>query len=422
MIRFGPPVLRRPAASILVWLALPAWISAAETPKPEAKVTAPAVAGWPNWRGPTHDGVSNERGWHTAWPKEGLTQLWKTEVGPGHAGVAVQAGKVYVMGRAGKQDIVFCLNADTGAAVWKYSYDAEASPYGIGPRATPAVDGKAVYTVSTDGQVFCLDAVSGQPIWNKNLQKELNLPMPSQYFSTAPILEGELLLLNMGASGLALDKKTGTVIWKSAGDSSYSSPVPFTLAGKRCVALFAAHRLVVVNPAGGHEIASYEWETTQNANCADPVVVGDAVFVTSGYDRGRALIGVSGTNATLVWKRGDGCVYASPVLVGNYLYMLIEAGWEKADLVCVSVKDGAEKWRQKGVGSGGLIVADGKLLILSRRGDLILADASPTAYAEIARAKIFSAGHCWNGPVLCDGRIYARNNNGALVCLDVRGK
>jgi len=92
------------------------------------------------------------------------------------------------------------------------------------------------------------------------------------------------------------------------------------------------------------------------------------------------------------------------------------------DLVCANAKDGSVRWTRRNVGSGGLMVADGKLIVLSRRGNLILAEASPTAYSEIARAKIFSAGACWNSPVLCDGRIYARNAKGTLVCLNVRGK
>ncbi len=202
-----------------------------------------AAAEWPNWRGPNHNGISIEKGWLTDWPKEGLKKLWKAELGRGHSSVAVMAGKVYTMGRNAEQDTVLCLNAGTGATVWKHSYPAADSDYGGGPRATPAVDGKAVYTLSADGQAFCLDAVSGQVIWHKNLQKELNLVMPLHNFSSSPVLEKELLLANMGTSGLALDKKTGNVAWKSAGDSSYSSPVPFTLAGKRRVALSDKSRI-----------------------------------------------------------------------------------------------------------------------------------------------------------------------------------
>jgi outer membrane protein assembly factor BamB len=395
-----------------------AWLTLA----PIAQGQPAAAASWPNWRGPDHNGVSMEKGWLTAWPKQGPKQLWKTELGRGHSSVAVLAGKVYSMGRNAKaeQDAVFCLNADTGETVWSFSYHAGASAYGEGPRATPAIDGKAVYTVSADGQVLCLDAVSGQRIWNTNLLKELNLVMPRHNFSTSPILEGELLLLNMGASGLALDKKTGNVVWKTPGDSSYSSPVPFTLEGKRSVAVFAATELAVVDPANGRKTASYEWKTRDNANCADPVIVGDAVFVTSGYNVGSALIRVSGGNAAVLWKKAYCCVYASPVLAGDYLYALIESGWMKADLACVSAKDGSIQWTQKNVGSGGLMLADGKLIVLSRSGDLILAEASPVAYTEIARATVFSVGACWNGPVLCNGRIYVKNENGTLVCLDVR--
>jgi len=381
-----------------------------------------AAADWPNWRGPTHDGVSSEKGWLTAWPKEGPKRLWTAEVGFGHAGAAVRAGKVFIMGRDGKQDIVFCFNADTGATVWKHSYPAEESSYGRGPRAAPAVDGKAVYTASADGQVFCLDVVSGHVIWQKDLHKELDLATPIQNFATAPILEGEVLLLNMGESGLALDKKTGGVIWKSAGESSYSSPVPFTWAGKRRVALFAAGGLAVVDLAGGRLIASYEWKTLQNANCADPVIVGDAIFISSGYGRGCALIDLGGGKPTVRWKKGYECHFGSPVLAGDCLYVLAGSGWLRADLVCVNAKDGALRWKEKDVGSGGLVVADWKLLILSRRGDLILAEASPAAYTEIRRAKVFSKGDCWNGPVLSDGRVYVRNENGTLVCLDLRGR
>ena len=108
------------------------------------------------------------------------------------------------------------------------------------------------------------------------------------------------------------------------------------------------------------------------------------------------------------------------MLVGDCLYLLAGSGWLKADLVCVNARDGSLAWRKKDVGSGGLVAADGKLIILSRRGELILAEASPAAYAEIARAKVFSKDVCWNGPVLSDGRIYVRNENGTLVCLDVR--
>lgn len=391
-----------------------------------------ATTDWPNWRGPNQNGISTEKGWLTAWPKEGLKQLWKADVGSGYSSVAVLGDNVYTLGNTKGQDTVICLNAATGEAVWKHTYPCTAKViYGVTPRATPAVDGKAVYTMSVDGQVLCLDATSGKPIWSKDLQKDFNLPLPKSGFAGSPIVEGDMLLVNAGVSGLALDKKTGRTVWKSEGDTSYSSPVPFTLAGRRCVALFAATQLAVLNLADGVKIASYDWKTETCCNCSDPVIAGENIFITSSYGQGCALVGVGGGNATLIWKKKFACHYADPVLVGDCLYALFETGWLKADLVCLNLKDGVEKWRQKNVGSGGIMVADGKLLILSRTGDLILAEASPTAYTELARTKVFPeqivAGKtnsviCWTSPVLCNGRIYARGDQGTLVCLDAQGK
>jgi len=230
---------------------------------------------------------------------------------------------------------------------------------------------------------------------------------------------------------VALDKKTGKIAWKSEGDSSYASPVPFALGGKRYVALFTATGLVVVSPASGQKIVSYDWKTKDNSSCSDPLIVGDKIFITSQYGTGCALVSISGEKASLVWKKKYECHYASPVLVGDCIYALVVSGWLKADLVCISVKDGSLQWTQKDVGAGGLLVLDKRLLILSRNGELILAEASPTAYTELGRAKAFPeepAGPrakpivCWSGPVLCNGRVYVHDDRGTLVCLDFHGK
>ena len=390
---------------------------------------------WPNFRGPNHDGISTEK--VAAWPKEGPKQLWKAELGPANSTASVLGGKVYAMGRdvKAKQDVVFCLNADNGAIVWKYPYEAVAGDYGGGPRATPAVDNTSVYTMSADGQVFCLDAASGKVTWSKNLLKEWNQKPQRHFLAGSPILEGNLVLLNIGETGTALDRKTGNVVWHSTSNASFSSTVPFNMGGKRVVAIFAATQLLIRDPANGQKIASYDWKSQDNDNDIDPIIMGDKIFVSAGYALekrpGSALLSLSGDKISQVWSKGFRVDYASPVLVGDNLYALVEASYQKDDLVCVSIKDGVEKWRQKEVGSGGLMAADGKLIILSRSGDLILAEASPAAYKELARTTMFPGETvggkakpdiCWAAPVLCNGRLYVRNEKGTLICLDVRGK
>jgi len=425
-MRGASPPLR---GIMLVVLALAVPVSAEEVrpatdaDKPPQKNSAADAAEWPNWRGPNHDGISTERGWLTAWPKEGPGQLWKAELGTGYSSVTVSAGKVYSMGAARGQDTVFCLNADTGEVVWKHSYPCAVQENYPGTRSTPTVDGTAVYTLSMDGQAFCLDALSGQVVWSRNLKKELGLDLPRHKFASSPIVEGELLLFNMGTDGLALDKKTGDPVWKSSGDSSYASPVPFTLGGRRCAAIFAWSRLLVVESANGQKIASYDWVTEYHENVADPVVTGDKIFISSNYGRGCALVRVGEGGAAAVWQNKNlSSYFASPVLVGDCIYGFHVSAWMKDDLVCLSVKDGSVQWRQKNVTAGGLMAADGKLIVLSRTGELILVEASPAAYTEIARAKVLSTGECSTPPVLSGGRIYARNIKGTLVCLDVRGK
>jgi outer membrane protein assembly factor BamB len=389
------------------------------------------AADWLNWRGPNHDGVSQEK--LATWPAGGPKLLWKIETGPGHSNVAVRGDKVYTMGRSKHQDVIYCLSADTGETIWRHMYPAKEASYGVGPRATPAVDGKAVYTLSADGQVFCLDAASGEAIWKKDLVKELNVALPLWEFGCSPIVDDRMLLLNAGATGMALDKTTGSVVWRSEGDASYSSAVPFRLGDRRCMALLAATQLVVADTSDGHPIATFEWKTRDNANCSDALIVGNKIFITSSYGRGCALLSISGGKAALVWKQKYECHYSSPVLVGDYIYALVGTGWMKADLACLSVADGSEKWQQKNVGSGGLIAAGGRLLVLGRNGDLIMAEASPAKYTELARWKPFSVEAadaseskkppaCWNSPVFCNGRIYARNEKGTLVCSDVRGR
>jgi outer membrane protein assembly factor BamB len=180
---------------------------------------------------------------------------------------------------------------------------------------------------------------------------------------------------------------------------------------------------VVVDAADGREIASKDWQTQYHENVADPLVTGDGIFISSNYGRGCALVRVGANGATVVWEnRRLASYFASPVLVGDSIYGFHVSGWMKDDLVCLSVKDGSLRWTRKDVGSGGLMAADGKLIVLTRTGDLIVVEASPAAYTEIARAKVLLTGGCSTAPVLCDGRIYLRNIKGTLVCLDVRGK
>lgn len=384
-----------------------------------------AAEDWPRWRGPNLNGISAEKGWQTAWPAGGPKQLWRASVGTGFASLAVSNGRVYTMGNDAGQDTVHCLDASTGKPIWTHSYPCpvESNNYEGGPNATPTVDGDRVYTLSKRAQLFCLDAASGKVVWSKNLMEQLGVTKPQWGFAGSPLVQGNLVILNVGTAGTAVDKATGKVVWSNGkGAAGYATPVPFTQGNRTGVAIFGAKALLAVDPATGRGLWSYPWETSYDVNSADPIVSGDLFFISSGYNRGCALVRAQGASAANVWENKNMKHHFNPgVLIGGFIYGIDGQSGNGATLNCLDLKTGEIKWSQRGIGSGSLIAADGKLIVLGNQGELIVAEASPTAFKAIARAQVLG-GKCWTAPVLANGRIYCRNARGDLVCLDVKGQ
>jgi len=375
------------------------------------------AADWPQWRGPQRTGVSRETGWSSRWPASGPKRLWTAQVGAGHSSVAVVGGRVYTMGNVGNQDVVWCLQAATGKVIWKYAYPCPAGNY-AGTRATPTVQDKCVYTLSRDGLALCLDAVTGRKLWKRNLVRLSGAPVPKWGVAGSPLVEGNLVIYNVGAAGIALDKATGILAWKSAaGLGGYASPVAYTSRRQRGVALFAASGLVGLNPANGQRLWHYPWSWNDpyQVNAADPIFWGDTVFISSAYNRGCALLKIGGATPSLVYRNTNMRNHINTCVLWNgFLY-----GSDQNTLKCLEIRSGKERWQSGRIGKGGLIIAAGKLIVLTERGVLLLAEARPDRYVEIARAKVLG-GTCYAHPVLADGRIFCRNRDGELVCLDVR--
>ena len=375
---------------------------------------------WPRWRGPDLNGISPEKGWQAQWPAAGPKQLWKAAVGTGFASFSVSGGRVYTMGNAANTDRVFCLDVNTGKVIWEHAYACplEAKNFEGGPCATPTVADGRVYTHSRKGDVFCLDATKGTVIWSKNLHEELGLAIPTWGCAGSVLIEGNLAVLNMGSAGVALDKQSGKMVWvsdKTVG--AYATPVPLTIGQDRFLAIMSRQSLVVVKPADGRTLWSYPWKTDYDVNAADPIVAGDKVFISSGYNHGGAVLKVSAQGAQKVWENKNiRNHFNTCVLWQGHLY-----GPDDGGLRCVAFDTGELKWTYREFGKGSLMLADGKLVALSDKGELIIAEAAPAAFQPISRAKVLT-GKCWTAPVLSNGHIYCRNAVGDVVCLDVSGK
>ncbi len=345
-------------------------------------------------------------------------------VGTGVSSVAVTGGRLYTMGNSGSMDAVYCLDAATGAEIWRHTYPQSLGKRSFegGPAGTPTVDGDRVYTLSHEGDLFCLAASTGKVVWKKNLPRDFNGFRQKFGYAGSPLVDGNLVIVDsggVGASTVAVDKATGAVRWKAGNDEAgYSSPVAFELGGTRCIAIFKADALVGLNAANGEELWRYPWKTKYDINAPTPVVFGDKIFITSGYGRGCALLQVSSGKATALWHNQNmRSQLGSPVLVRGYIYG-IDGDQGGGELRCLDLRNGELKWKQN-IGGGALIAAGGHLVALNERGELIVADASPTSYRELARAQVLG-GHCWVAPAVADGKIYCKNNQGSLVCLDGR--
>lgn len=384
------------------------------------------AADWPCFRGPNHNGISLEP---LQWPQDGPKQVWETNVGVGHSAVAVVGDRAYTMGNTDDVDMVFCLDAKTGEQIWKHSYACKAryfapKPYD-GPGATPTVDRGVVYTFSRMGHAFALDAKTGAVIWKRDVAEEEGAKRPRWGFSGSALVDGDHVIFNATSGGLCLDRKTGVTLWKTGtNEGGYATPVPLVLNGKECVTLFGPQTLTVVDPANG----SVAWEAERpqpiGLNAADPVVLGTRVFVSAGRRCGGALYNVAGGSEP-VWDNGNmnnhwqTCVLWEGHIYGCEGNNAAGAGRSPNSLRCLDWETGQIKWEEKSVGFFGLIVVDGKLLMLTDPGVLIAMEASPAGYKEIGRAQVIDE-ECFAAPVYANGCVYVRNTKGDVVCVDMR--
>lgn len=384
-------------------------------------LTISAQAGdWLYWRGPLKNGTTNETGWNSRWPASGPRKLWSAPVGVGYSAVTVKGNRVYTAGNRGRRDTVYCLNAENGRPVWQYSYaiparNFGADPFPSGTGSTPILDGNNLHILTREAVAICLNAETGKLLWQRDLRRETGGEVPNWGFTASPLVEGSRVVYNVGTHGIALNKSNGTVAWKSgSGKAGYATPVSYTVGNQKGLAIFSGSGLVAVNPENGKQLWSFPWQTSYEVNAADPVFSGDTVFISSNYGKGGAMLRIVGGKPSVVWQtRYMRNHFNGSVLVNGFLY-----GNDENTLRCMDARTGQERWQMRGMGKGGLIASDGKLIVMTERGELLVLAANPNKYTEIARAKVLD-GTCWTHPVLANGRLYCRNADGTLVCLDV---
>ena len=395
-------------------------------------LSAPRVRGddWPGWRGLHRDGISNEKGLLEKWPKKGPRLKWiARSAGIGYSSFAVKGGRLFTMGnRKDKREYVAAYDAQSGKELWAHPLGKSFKQgRGDGPRGTPTIDGPWLYAEGASGELVCLDARTGEERWGFNILKKFGGRNINWGLSESPLVVEDLLIVSPGARDsavVALKKDNGDVVWKSPGERpGYASPILVEYGPTRQVVVFNSSAAVGVNLENGKRLWTYTSASNGTANCTTPVYHDGHVFVTSDYGTGGGLVRLAPKgrgrvdSSEVYFTRDMKNHHGGVVLVDGYLY-----GFSSSILTCLDFKSGERMWRNRSVGKGSLMYADGHLYCLSEKGVVGLVVATPDRYREKSRFSIGkSRKPTWAHPVLANGALYLRKD-GEIRCYDVRGK
>lgn len=384
---------------------------------------------WPQFHGPDRTAISKETGLLKEWPRSGPALVWTaTGLGNGYGSMAVAGNHVYVQGARGRNSAIIVYNRADGKEVWSKALGAtEGNDQGPGPRGTPTVDGDRVYVLSEAGDLWCLKT-DGAEVWHRNILRDFNGRQLRWLISESPLVDGPHLVVAPGGAGagmVKLDKMTGKTVWmaKELSDpAGYSSIIAADVQGVRTYMTFTAAAGVGVRASDGKLMFRYPNAANGIANIATPIFSNNKVFFTSAYDTGGGLVDLTAQNGEVKAKevyftRNLKNHHGGVVLIDGYLY-----GFNDSILTCLEFATGKMMWRDRSVGKGSVMFADGNLYIQGENNMFGLAQATPSGYVEKGRFSIPDKGYpSWAHPVVSDGRLYVRNQD-TMLAYDIKAR
>ncbi len=387
---------------------------------------------WPQWQGPTRNGLTQETGLLKRWPEGGPPRRWLFDkCGAGYAGPAIVDGRLYILGARDGVCQLIAVDASTGDELWAVSLSPEfQNSWGNGPRSTPAVDDGRVYALSAAGTLICVQTDDGRELWRVSMES-LGGEVPNWGYSESVLIDGDKLLCTPGGPQgaiAAIDKETGEVIWQSdelTDFAHYSSIVRAEIHRRPQYVQLLEKRLVALSTEDGKLLWEVEWPGNV-AVIPTPIVRGNQVFVTSGYGAGCMLVHVNAENeATKVYEnKRMKSQHGGVINLRNFLYGFSDdVGW-----VCLDARTGEFEWRERdALGKGAIGYADGRFYCVDQsEGNVVLIDASPKGWTERGRFTLepqsesrSPRGGIWVHPVIVDGKLFLRDQE-YLYCYDVK--
>jgi outer membrane protein assembly factor BamB len=377
---------------------------------------ARADGSWPDFRGPDRDGRYQGGRIRTAWPRQGLPQLWKQPIGLGYASFVVADGRAFTIEQRRRQEVVSAYDVETGRELWTHGWDGEfiESMGGDGPRATPTYHDGRIYALGALGEFRCLDARTGALVWRRDILADNGATNLIWGMAGAPLVVDDTVIVlpggPRGKSVAAYDRQTGAPVWTALDDpQAYVSPMLVTLRGVRQILVVSASRAMGLAVENGRLLWEYPWSNYNGITVAQPLLLGDdRVFLSAGYGRGAAAFevireGEAFSTRTLWQNTRMKNKFTSSVLHQGYIY-----GLDEAILACLDATTGELKWKAGRYGYGQVMLAGDHLIVLAEDGDVALVKATPEKHEELARFTAIS-GKTWNHPVIAEGRLIVRN-------------
>ena len=383
----------------------------------ERSITLPrGGSDWPVWSGPEGNLTSLGNGVFDG-GAFGLERVWSRTLGSAYSGILVVDGRLTTTFSDGESDYLVTLDASTGAEQWRYRIsDTYKGHDGSddGPLATPTIDGGVVYGLGAWGQLFAVSLEDGKERWRLDLVADFGAVKPHYGFTTTPTVIGDLLVVETGGddgrSISAFDRETGEMRWSTGDDSvRYQSPMTIDLGGETLLVAVTDRNLFGLAPETGEVLWKHQHTEGDDRGfgSAQPVPVGEGGILLTDHPE-SALFQVSknaeGYTVEEVWRsralRGG---FSIPVPYEGYLY-----GYSGNFLTCVDAATGERVWRSRPPGEGDLVLVDGHLVILSRSGEIVVAEATPEKYSEVARVQALERGY-FTRPSFASGKVYVRN-------------
>ena len=392
-------------------------------------------ADWPQFMGPNSDGTSAEKGLLRAWPAGGPKVLWTVSLGPGYGGAAVRDQKVYVFDRVDqKQDVLRCLDLNTGREEWAFGYDAPGQINHDGSRSTPAVTQKHLFTVGPFGHFHCLDRQTHQVVWKKQLLNDYRAKPPRWAVAQSPVLSRDMVIVAPQANDvgmIACDQATGQERWRTAafGPMAYATPRVVSIDGMDQVILVNETGVFAVSAADGKSLWSFKHP------CKIPIpnvtVLGqNRLFVTGGYNAGSAIIRVGKRDGrwaveTLASVENVGGQCHPGLVARDHVFLLCNTNERSDGMVCFDF-NGRMIWQTKRnpflCKGGSILTGDGLIYVMDgSTGELHIVEPSPDGFRSLGKTKLLAGKEIWGPLALSEGRLLIRDQS-QMKCVDLKAQ